>query len=254
MPIELGDAVLLVDEESGDTFLVRVSERTRVMTGHGFIDAGEILRRNYGDIIHSSTRGNFLAIKPSVPDFVEKLRRGPQIITLKDMGSIAAYCGIGPGQKVIEGGGGSGAATVFLASLVGPEGKVHCYEIREDFLKLVEENVSRSGLSDRVDLKLADVYLGIAERDADAVLLDIPEPWRMLAHASDALRAGGYLACYVPTTDQMERLVCSDPEGPFKSFRCFAVIEMEYQVKANATRPKNMGLVHTGFICIARKL
>jgi tRNA (adenine57-N1/adenine58-N1)-methyltransferase catalytic subunit len=251
--VDLGEPVLLVDEQNGDTFLARLSERTRIQTGHGYVEAEKIKARNFGEIVQSSTRGNFFLMKPSIPDFFDKLKRGPQIITLKDLGAIAAHCGLSPGQRIVEGGGGTGAASTFYASLVGKEGKLFTYEIREDFLELVKINLERAGLSERVELKKADIYEGISEEGVDAVLLDVPEPWRVLSHAHSALKPGGYLACYIPTTGQMERLVTAEG-NPFLNFRCFASIEYDWQVKPGATRPKNMGLVHTGFICLARKI
>lgn len=252
MPIQLGEPVLLIDEQTKDSFLTRLSERTKMQTGHGYIDAEKIRNREFGDTIQSSTRDNFLLLRPGIPDFYDKLKRGPQIITLKDIGAVAAHCGISPGQRIVEGGGGTGAATVFLANIVGESGRIHTYEIREDFAKLVKENLEKAGLAGRVDLKIDDIYNGIDEKEVDTIVLDVPEPWRVCEFAKESLRAGGWLACYVPTTNQVERLVTEQQH--FAEFRVFTVIEYEWQAKAGATRPKNMGLVHTGFICLARKL
>lgn len=249
--VELGEPFLLIDEQTKDAFLSRLSERTKIQTGHGFIDTERLAKKGFGETIQSSTRDNFLLLKPELPDFIEKLRRGPQIITVKDVSSIAGHCGISPGKTIVEGGGGSGAATIFLANLVGENGRVHTYEIREDFFKLVKENLERAGLAERVELKLADVYAGISEENVDVVVLDVPEPWRAAGHAHSALKLGGFLACYLPTANQVERLVVE--QEFFRDFRVFTVIEYDWQVKPGATRPKNMGLVHTGFICISRK-
>lgn len=250
--VELGEPFLLVDELTKDTFLSRLSEKTRIQTGHGYVEFEAIRKREFGEIVSSSTRSNFLLLKPEIPDFIEKLKRGPQIITIKDIALICGYCGVSPGKTIVEGGGGSGAATIFLATLLGKEGKLHTYEIREDFLKLVRDNLERAGLSERVDLKLSDIYSGITEENVDAIVLDVPEPWRVCGNAHSALKKGGFLACYIPTSNQVERLVTE--QEFFQDFRVFTAIEYEWQAKAGATRPKNTGLVHTGFICIARKL
>jgi len=250
--VELGEPFLLIDEKTQDSFVGSLSERTIVQTGHGYIDSARLKNSSFGETIQSSTRDNFLLLRPELPDFIEKLRRGPQIITIKDIASISGYCGISPGKIVVEGGGGSGAATIFLANLVGESGKIHTYEIREDFMKLVSDNLLKAGLLGRVDLKNADIYEGIREENVDAIVLDVPEPWRVCAHAKGALKAGGFLACYIPTANQVERLVTE--QDSFQNFRVYTVIEYEWQAKAGATRPKNTGLVHTGFICISRKL
>ncbi len=44
-----------------------------------------------------------------------------------------------------------------------------------------------------------DVYEGIEERGLDRILLDLPEPWRVVPHAEEALRPGGILLVYLPS-------------------------------------------------------
>jgi len=82
------------------------------------------------------------------------------------------FSGIGPGSKVwsqaLE-----PSADNRLAHYVQPTGKVYSYDIREEGQKTARENLSRSGLSDFVELKLKDVVTGIDEGEVDAVILDL---------------------------------------------------------------------------------
>ena len=48
---------------------------------------------------------------------------------------------------------------------------------------------------------------GIAERDLDRMVIDLAEPWTVLAAAAEALRPGGVLIVYVPTVMQVKQFV-----------------------------------------------
>ena len=43
----------------------------------------------------------------------------------------------------------------------------------------------------RYRVELRDCYAGIDETELDRVVLDLPEPWQVVPHAEQALRAGG---------------------------------------------------------------
>ena len=87
-------------------------------------------------------------------DFLEKFKRGPQVINAKDVGQIITLTGLGKGWKVVEGGSGSG----FLTCWMGHMGcKVHTYEHREDFFKIAKRNVDSLGLKN-VKVNLGNVF------------------------------------------------------------------------------------------------
>ena len=62
-----------------------------------------------------------------MPEIFRKLSRGPQIVTLKDAGIIAAYTGLSPGDLVVDAGSGSGFLAIFMGNIVRPEGRVVSY-------------------------------------------------------------------------------------------------------------------------------
>ena len=55
-----------------------------------------------------------------------------------------------------------------------------------------------------LDVEVRDVYEGIDERDLDRIMLDLPEPWRVVKHALEALAAGRHPA-RVPADDPAGR-------------------------------------------------
>ena len=67
----------------------------------------------------------FLAVRPTLGDFVLEMPRGPQIIYPKDLGNIITLADIFPGATVVEAGLGSGSLTAALLRAVGSTGARH---------------------------------------------------------------------------------------------------------------------------------
>lgn len=242
----------LLDPASGDAFTAKVVGGGSVNTGHGTVGLSELIGKRFGENIASNHGDELRILSANFSDKFLMIRRGPQIITLKDAALIGAFCGIQCGDVVVEGGSGSGAMTSFLANAVGSDGHVFSYDIRDDFFELARSNVKRLGLAERVTFKRADIYAGIEEKGVDAVILDVPEPWQVVGHAREALVPGGMFASYVPTVNQVEKFVEGLGEGFFPP-HTFESILRDYKVRDGATRPEFQGLMHTGFITIVKK-
>ena len=186
-------------------------------------------------------------------DRMEGLDRKAQVIGPKDAAAILFHGDIGPGSVVVEAGAGSGWLTVALSSAVGSQGRVISYEERPDFAAVAEENLRRAGLLGRVTLRVADIALGIPDRDVDAVVLDLPDPWTAVDAAWNALRIGGSVVTFLPNVEQVRRAVEALREGPFVEVRTLEIIEREMEVKETGTKPSFAPLGHTGYITTARK-
>ncbi|BAD85517.1 tRNA (1-methyladenosine) methyltransferase [Thermococcus kodakarensis KOD1] len=252
--ISVGDRVLLVDPR-GKRYLVKVEDK-EFHTDLGILNLGELIGKPYGAKIQSHRGETFTALKPDINDIIAKMRRGPQIVHPKDAGIIIAYAGISPGDTVIEAGAGSGALTIFLANAVGPTGKVISYEVRKDFYEIAKKNVELAGFSDRVVLKNKSIYDGIDEKEADHIVLDLPQPENVLPHAVDVLRPGGYFVAYTPCMNQVHRFfrALEEFKGEFMRPRVVEVLVREQEVKRECMRPKTTMLAHTGYITFLRKL
>jgi tRNA (adenine57-N1/adenine58-N1)-methyltransferase len=249
-----GDRVLLVDRR-GKRYLVTVSDR-EFHTDLGILKLGELIGKDYGSSIASHKGEEFRVIKPDINDIIAKMRRGPQIVHPKDAGMIIAYAGISPGDTVIEAGVGSGALTLFLANIVGPSGRIISYEVREDHAEIARKNIELAGFSDRVTIKLKDIYEGIDEEYADHIVLDLPQPENVLPHAVEVLRPGGYFVAYTPCANQVHRFFQAFQE--YREYFCrpriVEVLVREQEVKKECMRPKTTMLAHTGYLTFIRKL
>ena len=194
-------------------------------------------------------------MRPSLSDLFAALRRGAQIVTLKDAAHLVRLAGVLPGGRVVEAGSGTGALTLALAMAVGPTGKVISYDRRAEFLESARANLRRSGLADRVDFRSRDVAAdGFDVSEVDSVVLDLAEPWEVLRAAREALAMGGYAATYTPTYNQLERTVRTFRSLRYDEVRAMEVIERGLHVGEGGTRPEFEMLGHTGFLAAGRKV
>ena len=181
--------------------------------------------------------------------------RGAQVIYPKDLGPILVLADIFPGARVLEAGVGSGALSMTLlragATITG-------YELRADFAQRARENVvaflGEAAVAERYHVQERDVYEGIDETDLDRIILDLPEPWRVVKHAEGALRRGGILVAYVPSIMQVSQLREALDASPFGMAQTLEVLQRTWHVEGQAVRPDHRMVAHTGFLTYARLL
>lgn len=244
------DRVVLMDG-TGRKWLVPLDQETVSVRGLGVLPA-EKLKASVGRPLRIGDR-TLLVLRPSSNDLAETLHRDAQIVTAKDAAMLLRHADVMPAARVVEAGSGSGALTIALARAVGPQGRVVSYDMREDFLEVARGNVERAGLSDRVDFRLGDVRDRI-EGPADAVLLDMPDPWNAVAAAHGALVPCGHVAAYVPNMEQVKETVLALRRLPFVEVRTIEVLEREMEVRDAGIRPSFAALGHTGYLTFARKV
>jgi tRNA (adenine57-N1/adenine58-N1)-methyltransferase len=208
-----------------------------------------------GVTVEASRGERILALRPTLADYVLHMPRGAQVIYPKDLGLILMLADIFPGATVVEAGTGSGALTMTLIRAVGPGGRVCSYDIREDFQRRAARNVARFlGETPTLTLRLHDIATGIPDAPADRIVLDLPEPWRVVEPALEVLRPGGVLLAYLPTTLQVHQTVQA-----LSASRGFAQIETveallrPWHVEAQSVRPAHRMVAHTGFLITARR-
>jgi tRNA (adenine57-N1/adenine58-N1)-methyltransferase len=220
----------------------------------GYVELGEAIGKEPGTRLKSHVGKEFILLKPRITDYLQKLRRVPQIMLPKDAAQIIAYTGVGPGDLVVDAGVGSGSLAIFLGNIVRPNGRVVSYEVREDFARVAEENISVAGLGDIVKVKLKDIYDGIDESNVDLVTLDLPQPERVLPHAERALKPGGHLVTFAPCIEHVQRLYQELPNYRFARLKTIECLVREFEVKPGATRPSTRMIAHTGYLTFARRV
>jgi tRNA (adenine57-N1/adenine58-N1)-methyltransferase len=129
------------------------------------------------------------------------------------------------------------------------------YELRADFAARALRNVE-SFLGGDLPYKVEErsAYEGIDESDLDRVVLDLPEPWRVLKHAEAAMRPGGILVAYVPTVGQVAQLGEGLAGSSFAMAQTIEVLQRTWHVEGQSVRPDHRMVGHTGFLTAARLL
>jgi tRNA (adenine57-N1/adenine58-N1)-methyltransferase len=250
--VEQNDIIVLIDENL-KKIIVDTNGKTDKIRGIGVIDPKTLVGKEYGSKLEIGNKKFWLLI-PSLRDKLDGLHRQAQIILPRDAAHILMNCSIEPGQIVLEAGIGSGSLTIVLASAVAPNGKVISYDIREEFIDHAMKNLRQSGLTQYVTTKIKDITEGIDEKDPDAIILDIPNPWAAVEHAWNALKVGGYLCSYSPLISQVEQTVRTIEQNPFIECKTFENIQREMIVSKHGTRPSFDMLGHTGYLTFARKV
>src|SRR3989338_3561699 len=220
-------------------------------TQYGFVKGEELKNAKEGNTLKSNTGKEFFVFTPSFIDLYMKIKRDAQIIPLKDIGVIIAETGINKESKVLDAGSGSGALSCFLAAIAK---EVVTYEIRPDFVEIVKFNIELLGLKN-IKVKNADIYQDIEEKNFDAAILDVPEPWKAIKSCASALKAGGFLASYSPSVPQVMDFVNALRKNEnFIYIKTVEAIQREWEVEERKVRPKSKGIGHSGFLSFARKV
>jgi tRNA (adenine57-N1/adenine58-N1)-methyltransferase len=165
-----------------------------------------------------------------------------------------AWADVAPGHRVLESGAGSGALTLALLRAVGNAGQVIGYEQRGDFIELTLSNVHTFASSvDQLLLRQRDIYSGIVDDNLDRVVLDLPEPWRVLPHLPGSLKQGSWLAAYTPSIVQASQLVDAlRAERRYVQIETNEVLLRGWHIQGQAVRPEHEMVGHTGFVTVAR--
>jgi tRNA (adenine57-N1/adenine58-N1)-methyltransferase len=223
-------------------------------THRGILSHDELIGKPWGSQVFSHQGAPFFLLQPSLADLLNDLKRSTQIMYPKDIGYILTAMSVGPGQRILEAGTGSGSMTVALAYAVGPQGRVVTYEKREEFQNLARKNLERLGLDGRVEFKLGDIAAGFAETDMDAMFLDVANPWDYVAQVRAALKPGGFFASLLPTFNQVAQLIQALRREHFAFVDVCELLLRFYKPEPTRLRPTDRMVAHTGFLIFGRRI
>ncbi|MEN2999636.1 MAG: methyltransferase domain-containing protein [Acidilobaceae archaeon] len=254
--IEEGELVTVVVRYRGGlrTYYLRAKRGATYTTPAGIIRGKDMVGAEHGDAIKLAEGVAYL-FKPTRREIMEEsLERVTQVIYAREARFVLDEADLAPGQRVLEGGTGSGFLTIYLASAVCPGGKVYSYDVREENLAAARRNLERFGIAHCAELKLGDVRKEVTERDLDAGFLDIPEPWEALEHLWERMKGGAPLVAFLPSMNQLLRLISHlyDHEG-WVVTRAVELLEREIEVSREAVRPSRFN-PFMGYLVVMRKV
>ena len=96
--------------------------------------------------------------------------------------------------------------------------------------------------------------MGFEEANLDGIVLDLPEPWQVVPHASERLVAGGIMVSFLPTILQVHELTqVFRRQETFSQIETLEILMRPWSVGGRSVRPSHRMIGHTGFITIARR-
>ena len=256
LPFQDGEQVLLTDQR-GKRHLIFLRKSETFHSDRGWISHDAVIGQPEGTWVRSSMGLRYVALRPTLAEFVLDMPRGAQVIYPKDLAMILFWADVYPGCRVLEAGMGSGALTLALLRAVGPDGRVITYEQREEFARRALANIHmRSGEVTNLTVRLGPVEDGVADEEpVDRVLLDLPEPWKLTGDMARVLRPGGIFLSYVPTIIQAQQTAETlGRDRQWALVETFETLFRPWNIEGQSVRPFHRMVAHTGFITVARRV
>ena len=257
--LQSGERIHLVDKKGRQYALTLKAGDLYQLSGHK-IPHDELIGKADGSLVVLSGGKAMLAIRPTFGDYVLKMPRGAQVLYPKDLALIPMWADVYPGARVFEAGTGSGALTMALLRAVGPRGLVVTYEAREDFARTAMVNIERyMGVVANLISFRKNAYEGVDLLDDgvpfDRLVLDLPEPWRVVPHAAHVLRSGGMYLSFVPTVPQVQQTVeALEQAAVFGMIETFETLLRTWSIQGRSVRPDHRMVAHSGFLTVARRV
>jgi tRNA (adenine57-N1/adenine58-N1)-methyltransferase len=250
---------IIISRKTNNKYFFDENKNDDLHTKEGLIKKEDILNcKNTQNIVKSNKGGReFLVLEGNDLDSSEKIIRGPQIITNKDLGYIIARTRVNKNSKILEAGGGSGAATIFFANLVE---KVKTFEVVKEHFEIIEKNLKRNEILN-VELIHGDLYENIEkekENFYDLIFLDMPNPNKILETSLNSLKCGKYIVCYQPSISQIIEIVNFINENKRNELYIEEISEINvrnWKVTNKIARPNfRKEIDHTAFLVFIRKV
>ncbi len=241
----------MILDERGKKYILKPG--SEFQSDLGIIKAEVLDNAEIGDEVKSHLDHTFKIAKPNINDFIDLMDRRCSILLKKDIGLVLAHTGLGAGSRVVDAGTGAGAIALNFGNVVGFEGKIFTYEIREDFAEVAKKNIDNFGITN-IEVKNKSIKDGIDENNIDLVFLDLPKPFEIFEDVLESLNVGGWLAVYAPYIDQAEISYRVAKKLGFYDIGIIEIIERGLEVRPQGVRPKTRMVGHSGYLVFARKL
>jgi len=231
-----------------------------LQTGKKYLVHGKEFHSNRG-VIDCSNNGlkevngyKFIVLDPDFTELWDTKKIIAQSLTRKDIGSIITETGLSSGWKVLEIGTGSASLTMFLARLVGPNGKVVSIEKNKKHFEIAKKNLERVSLLNIVELRNIDFNDFETNEKFDLVFIDTKEPYKHIAKALKFLKINGYLVLFSIYMDEIKKIIETLEKNNIFYYKVLENFQREIIVTKNGTRPEISGLIHTGYIIVSKKI
>lgn len=176
-------------------------------TKYGSVKHSDLIGKMFGSRIECG-QGSVYVLQGSPEMWTISLPHRTQIIYTPNISVITMQLDLKPGSIVIESGTGSASLSHALIRTIYPTGHLHTFEFHKLRSEVASKEFRDHEISDYVTVYHRDVCtegFGI-ENLADAVFLDLPNPWKALDSAKKSLKEeGGRLCSFSPCIEQVQK-------------------------------------------------
>ena len=254
--LQAGDRVTLTDAK-GRRKSVVLREGGEWHTTKGVVKHDDLIGGPEGVTITSHGGQEYLAFRPILSEFMVSMPRDAAVIYPKDAAQILMWTDIFPGARVLEAGVGSGALSLALLRAIGPEGRLHSYERRQQFADVARKNIETflGGPHPAWELTVGDLVEAIEDEPIDRAGLDMLAPWECIDAVAERMVPGGVLTCYVATATQLGRVADTlRAHGGFTEPHLTETTVRDWHAAGLALRRGHGASGHTGVVAISRRL
>jgi len=203
-------------------------------TKYGSIKAMDLVGKKFGSKVQLS-KGYGYVLAPTPQLWTKCLPHRTQILYQTDISLILLQLELKPGSVVVESGTGSGSLSHSFITTVAPTGHLHTFDFHQERSEKARLEFEEHGISDElVTVKHRDVCAeGFdLENVADAVFLDLPHPWEVVAHAKRAMKTSGARICsFSPCIEQVQKTCLRLKEEGFTELLTLECLKREFQVR-----------------------
>ncbi|XP_072978999.1 uncharacterized protein [Typha angustifolia] len=228
-----GDLVI-VYERHDNMKAIKVCKGSELQNRFGVFKHSDWIGKPFGSKVLSNKGGFVYLLAPTPELWTLVLSHRTQILYIADISFVISYLEIVPGCLVLESGTGSGSLTTSLARAVAPSGQVFTFDFHEQRAASAREDFERNGLSSLITVGVRDIqgegfpkeYSG----SADAVFLDLPQPWLAVPSVETMLKQDGVLCSFSPCIEQVQR-TCETLQSSFTDIRTFEILLRAYEIR-----------------------
>lgn len=176
--------------------------------------------------------GFVFLLRPTSELWARSLPHRTQIVYELDSSTVIFQLNLKPNMMVLESGTGSGAMSTGIMRTIAPYGMLHTYEFNGMRAEAARVEFERNKISHLVTVHHRDVCgkecaddggFNVGGQAADAIFLDLPEPWLAVPHAAFAIKPNGRLCSYSPCVEQAQRCIAALSECGFHSIKTIEV-------------------------------
>jgi tRNA (adenine57-N1/adenine58-N1)-methyltransferase catalytic subunit len=176
-------------------------------TKYGSLKHSDLIGKKYGMKVQC-TKGTCYILHGSPELWTLSLPHRTQILYTPTISMITLELDLKPGCVVVESGTGSASLSHALIRSIFPNGHLHTFEFHLQRSQTARKEFEEHGVSEYATVYHRDACAeGFQMEDkADAVFLDLPQPWKALESAKVAIkREGGRICSFSPCIEQVQR-------------------------------------------------